>query len=105
MAEKRPPLPLILTANDLMTGATVYYDGAGWSESVEKALVASEADAAVALETKRDAAESSGETVEPYLATVRLEDGRVRPVHYREKIRIVGPTFRNDFGRAGTETI
>lgn len=105
MAEKRPPLPLILTANELLTGATVYWSGSAWTAAIDEALVATDEAAASALVAKRDQSEASGETVEPYVSTVRAEGGHVKPVHYREKIRIVGPTFRDDFGRAGTEAI
>ena len=105
MAEKRPPLPVILTANDLLTGATIYWTGAGWSPAIDAALVTADEEDAQALEAKRALSEASGETVEPYLATARHDGGHVKPAHYREKIRIVGPTFRDDFGRAGTETI
>lgn len=99
MAEKRPPLPLILTANDLMSGATVYWTGAGWSESLRDALVAQDDAAATALDERRHAGEASGEVIEPYLATVAIDAGGIMPVHYRERIRIIGPTFRDDFGR------
>lgn len=101
MAEaKRPPLPLILTANDLLEGGTVYYSGAGWTSLLADALVATDDYGGHALQTMMLESEANGVVVEPYLATVKLDtEGRPLPVHYRERIRIVGPTFRDDFGR------
>ncbi len=100
MAAKRPPLPLVLTANELFDGYTVYFDGTGWSPELARASVAADDAAAAALEAKLEEAERSGEAVEPYLATVAVgADGAPLPTHYREKIRVLGPTFRDDFGR------
>lgn len=100
MAGKRPPLPLVLTGNDLIEGGTVYYAGGGWTADLAGATVAADDAAGVALEEALAAAEQSGEVVEPYLATVAIgADGSVQPTHYREKIRLTGPTFRDDFGR------
>jgi hypothetical protein len=97
---KRPPLPLVLTANDLLDGSTVYFDGLGWTDDLALAMVAGDDTSAAGLEARLEQAERSGETVEPYLATVVAgPEGVPLPVHYREKIRVVGPTFRDDFGR------
>lgn len=94
MAEKRPKLPLILTANELQDGDVVYFDGAGWSPRIEDALVAGDDAAAILLEQRLA---SDIAIVEPFLATVALDDaGRPAPTHYREAIRISGPTFHRE---------
>ncbi len=94
---KLPPLPLVLTANALLGGAVVYRTDAGWTESLPEALVAHDEAAARALEAALAASEASGDVVEPYLASVQLDpQGRIHPVHYRERIRAIGPTVRHD---------
>jgi hypothetical protein len=96
MAEKRPKLPLILTANELLDGNVVYFDGEGWSAELGDALVASDDAAAERLE--RQLATDNG-IVEPFLATVTLDaDGQPAVTHYRERIRISGPTFERTHG-------
>lgn len=91
MAEaKRPPLPIVLTANALLDGNVVYFDGAGWIDALHDAMVARDDEGARVLEARlADIA-----VVEPFLATVALDaEGRPQPAHYREKIRLTGPTF------------
>ena len=97
---KRPALPLILSANALLEGEVVYRtaDG-GWSPHLGQARVAEDEAGAEALESALDAAELSGEVVEPELVPVTRDGaGRIVPTHYREKIRALGPTVRPDFG-------
>lgn len=97
MAEKRPPLPLMLTAQDLRGGGVVYWDGAGWVERVEDGLVARDEPAAAALATAQaDAA--PGQVLDVFLFSVR-PDGDPVPAHFRERQRVIGPSFRDDFGR------
>lgn len=96
MAGKRPPLPLVLTANELLDGNVVYFDGAGWTPRIEQALVARDEDAAQLLD---DRLATDIGVVEPFLATVALDaDGRPSATHYRERIRVTGPTFHREFG-------
>ncbi|MCL6252133.1 DUF2849 domain-containing protein [Altererythrobacter sp. KTW20L] len=83
---------LILTGNDLGSGAVTWWDGQGWSLHVDDAVdVGSSADeilgreqsarrvnAAYAIEASKDA------------------DGRVRPAHIKDRVRALGPTVRPD---------
>lgn len=97
---KRPPLPVVLNANDVLDGDVVFHTGTGWSLSLADALIASDDETALKLEAIRDAAEASGEVIEPYLVTVALDDaGRAMPVHYRERLRALGPSVRPDLGK------
>jgi hypothetical protein len=99
MAGKRPPLPLILTANALLDGDVIFYTGTGWSPRLADALVARDDDGAVRLEAGQQQSEVRGEVVEPYLASVHVDaQGRLLPRHYRERIRVKGPTIRADLG-------
>ena len=95
MAEKRPPLPLLLTAQDLRAGGVVYWDGRGWTARIEDGLVARDEPAAAALEQVRADAGAGREVIDLFLFTVR--DGE--PAHFRERARLIGPSFRDDFGR------
>lgn len=95
MAEKRPKLPLILTANELLDGNVVYFDGHGWSAALADALVAGDDAAAERLERQL----ADLRVVEPFLATVALDaEGRPSVTHYRDRIRISGPTFDRAHG-------
>lgn len=98
MADKPPPLPLLLTAQDLRGGGVVYWTGGGWSARVEDAAVAHDAAAADALDAARTRALAGTEVIDVFLAGVGA--GRT-PRHFRERARVSGPTFRGDFGRNG----
>jgi hypothetical protein len=83
---------IILTGNDLGSGAVTWWDGQGWSLHVDDAVdVGTSADeilgreqsarrvnAAYAIEASKDA------------------DGRVRPAHIKDRVRALGPTVRPD---------
>ena len=86
MAGKRPPLPLILTANALFDGDVVYFTRAGWSADRVQAVVATDEAGAEALEASLEQAIAAGEVVDPYL----IDAGQA---HYREQIRLAGPTI------------
>lgn len=94
MAEKPPPLPLLLTAQDLRAGHVVYWDGSDWSARIEDGLVAQDAAAAATLEEVRAAADPA-QVLDAFLFTARDR----RPAHFRERARAIGPSFRNDLGR------
>ena len=85
MAAKRPPLPLVLTANDLFGGEVVYFTRKGWSVDRSQALVAVDEAGADALEASLEEAIADGAVVDPYL----IDAGQA---HYRERIRRNGPT-------------
>lgn len=95
MAEKRPPLPLLLTAQDLRAGNAVYWTGTEWSPRIEDGLLAEDETAAAALEAVRDDRGQLAQVLDLFLFTVR--DGK--PAHFRERARLIGPSFRNDFCR------
>ena len=104
MAEKRPPLPLLLTAQDLRDGGVVYWTGTGWSARIEEGLVARDEAAAAALEAVRDDRGQLAQVIDLFLFS--LSDP-ARPAHFRERARVIGPSFRNDFGRtpAGADRV
>lgn len=94
MDGKRPPLPLVLTANDLLSGHSVFHDGGAWVPRLADALVATEGAVADRLQATGLTSVARGDVVDPYLVTVTLDaEGRPTPKHYRERIRVSGPTI------------
>lgn len=94
MDAKRPPLPFVLTANDLLSGYSVYHDGSGWVAKLAHALVASDAEAGERLNLVGLAELDRGAIIDPYLAGVTLaDDGSVVPRHFRDRYRVSGPTI------------
>ena len=84
---KRPPLPLVLTANDLLDGEVVYFTRQGWSRNRASAFVAADERGGEALEASLEEALADGAVVEPYLIEADQD-------HVRERIRLGGPTIR-----------
>lgn len=81
----------ILTANDLRTGAVVWWDGSGWSLHVNDAVDVAEHGAEIG------AKEAAAQRV----VDVQVIDGEVtaegvRPAHIKDRIRALGPTVRLD---------
>lgn len=94
MDAKRPALPFVLTANDLLSGYTVYHDGAHWVPKLGDALVASDPEAAEKLNDLGLAELARGAIVDPYLAGVSIAvDGAIAPRHFRDAYRLSGPTI------------
>ena len=102
MDAKRPPLPLVLTGNDLLEGHSVYYAESGWATDIAAAFVATDEESATFLDTVGRASILQATVVDPYLTTVALDPaGRAVPVHYRERIRVSGPTVT--YGRVAAQ--
>jgi len=98
-AFKRPPLPVILVANDLSEGEVIFAAQSGWTRDVREARIA--ADDAAALELQQFGAAQAilCKVIDAYLVDVELEDGVPTPRHYREKLRTLGPSHRLDLGK------
>jgi hypothetical protein len=99
-ATKRPPLPAILLANDLLDGEVVFWTGRAWSPLPREALVAHDEEAALALEQAAENGLGAQKVVDAYLVDVTVDTaGVATPRHYREKIKTEGPTTRRDLGK------
>ena len=89
----------VATANRLSDGAVVFLTQAGrWSEAIDSALVAVET---AALTEQATHAEAVNHVTGSYLIDVERRDGRVRPLHIRERIRALGPTVGTDQRNSG----
>jgi hypothetical protein len=91
----------VATANRLSDGTVVFFTQARrWSEDIDAAAVAVGADAVAALSAEGQQAEAANHVTGSYLIAVERHNGRVVPVHIRERIRSHGPTV--NYGRAAT---
>lgn len=99
MKKPRAAESLVISANDTLSGLTIYRTpGGGWSTALGDALVIpSQAEAEALL--PQVASDSATTAVDPYLVEVTREDDRLLPVRYRERIRLEGPTVPAITGR------
>ena len=107
---KRPPLPAILLANDLLDGDVVFAiagaDGLlGWTRDPGLALVAADDAAAERLESFAAAELAAQHVVDAYLVDVELAAGGPVPRHFRERFKTLGPSNRPDLGKQAGEGI
>jgi hypothetical protein len=94
----------VMSANRLGDGEVVFLDRAGsWSKRIDDALVAAKADEA-ALKALADRAVKARLVTALEVIDVARENGRVRPLHIRERIRALGPTVRPDLGKQAEGT-
>jgi hypothetical protein len=96
---KRPPLPVILIANDLVDGEVVFRTASGWSSEPREALIAGNPEAADALEAEGLAEMRHNKVVDAYLVDVSLGENGPQPRHFRERLRTLGPSIRPDLGK------
>ena len=82
---------IILTGNDLETGAVVWWDGSGWTTALESAVdVGEDSEAIMARE------EAARRVNVPYAVPADMDGGTPRPSHIKDRIRGLGPTVRPD---------
>lgn len=103
-------MPQIVLANRLGDGRVVFAKRAGsdlgWAGLIEDATVAETGEPAEALLAAAEAEIiARNEVMDAYLIDVEETDSGWRPTKYREFIRAVGPTIREDLGKQaeGTE--
>jgi hypothetical protein len=86
--------PVVVTANDLIEGDSVFLGICGWVRDLARARVAVSADEAKVLEANGMAGETGNLVVGPYLIEVSVATGVPVPVLRREQIRASGlPTI------------
>ena len=96
----------IVIANYLGSGRVVFLakgsseGSVSWGELIDAAEVAADDDRANALLALAEADVAERNVVmDPYLIDVEEEGGSLRPTKYREAIRALGPTVRQDLGK------
>lgn len=109
-APKRPPLPAILLANDLLDGDVVFASVAAsgalvWTRDPALALVAADDAAAARLEAYAVSEFAAQHVVDAYLVDIAIEAGRPVPRHYRERMKTLGPSNRPDLGKQAGDGI
>ena len=86
--------PVVVTANDLIEGDSVFLGALGWVRDIAMARVAMTAEEATVLETGGIEGEDGNLVVGPYLIEVSTATGVPVPVLRREQIRASGvPTI------------
>lgn len=102
-AAKRPALPVILLANDLLDGDVVFaaeaVDGLRWSRDPGAALIGHDEATADRLDAFAAAELGRQRVVDAYLVDVAIEGGAPVPRHYRERMKTTGPSVRRDLGK------
>jgi Protein of unknown function (DUF2849) len=86
-----------LTANRLVDGEVVFWNGESWSERFVQAALFE--DNALAEAAEAHAKAQITLLVDPYLIEVAAVDGGVAPISYRERLRALGPTNKLDHGK------
>lgn len=91
----------VITANRLNDGLVVYLAADGcWTDSILDAHVLSDGSELETRLAMANAAEQAKIIVGPYeIEVTETDDGDVRPVRYRERIRAYGPSTHADFAR------
>ena len=82
---------IILTGNDLKSGAVVWWDGVSWSHHVENAVDVGDGAAEIMARE-----ESSRRVNVPYSIEATKDENGVRPAHIKDRVRALGPTVRPD---------
>lgn len=83
----------VLTANRLVDGAAVWYDGSSWIETLKGAEVARTGDDAARLEAIGKKAHADNLVVDVNLIDVEDTPLGLLPLRLRERIRAAGPTI------------
>jgi len=90
----------ILTANDLRSGGVVFATlHGGWSPFISQAQISDDADTAQKLEASSQRAVGEQLIVEPFLIDITVENSVPRPVRFRERLRVYGPSVRAEFSK------
>ena len=97
--------PQILIANHLLDGEVLFMGKAGWLRDHRSAVVATSEAEAEALLAQSKAELAANKVVDAYLVDIAISpDGHPEPIHYREKLRTLGPSVRLDLGKQATGT-
>jgi len=90
----------IFNGNDILSGRVVYLtkDG-GWSEQIADAVTFETPEDEARLKQIVDAAFEARRVVDVLPIEIIVENGSIRPLVYRERVRAQGPSVRTDLGK------
>lgn len=86
----------ILTANDLRSGAVLFWSHCGWQHDPAQAVLAQDEQQSQALLTIAQQAEAENSVVGSYLVAVENGTAGRQAVELREQVRLSGPPILND---------
>ncbi len=90
----------VFTANKVSDGVVVFLSGDGrWREIPDVSGVIGGAGMETRMKAVAEAVEEAAIVVAPYPIEVTDEDGGVRPVSLRERIRAYGPSTHPEFAK------
>ena len=90
----------VVTANELLSGDVVFRNAnGGWSPGIDASRVLDTQDQGFVELAEAQKDERANIVIAPVLIEVMVENGAIRPVHIRERIRALGPTVRPDLAR------
>ncbi|ARN82840.1 DUF2849 domain-containing protein [Methylocystis bryophila] len=96
----KPTHPQILLASNLLDGEVMFLGAESWVRDARDALIARDATEAAALEARGKADVVANKVVDVYLAEVEPDAALgPRPLHFRERARLAGPSVRRDLGK------
>jgi hypothetical protein len=96
----RPQPPQIAVASDLLLGDVVFLGPQGWIRNHRGATVAFTVPEIAALDAILKIEVAANRVVDGALIDVCLkDDGTPEPLHYRERLRTLGPSVRLDLGK------
>lgn len=96
----RAKFPQILSASDLLAGDVVFLGPSGWERDHRKARVAQLPSESAALVALGQAEAAANRILDANLIDVEIDsEGCPVPLHYRERLRTLGPSVRPDLGK------
>ncbi len=99
----KPFQPVIVTANDLRSGAVQFRMASGvWSSNIDAAALAETPEAADALLALAKLDQERALLIDPMLIEVVRDGDALRPRSLRERIRAYGPTIAMAGGKEQT---
>jgi hypothetical protein len=97
---RQPQLPKIIIANDLLEGDVVFLGRHSWVRNHRDARIGYSPQDIAEIEAIGKLEMAANRVVDATLIDVALtQEGTPEPLHYRERLRTLGPSIRPDLGK------